>query len=137
MPRKETHQKASHYVSLSTVALLGIGSAANPDVLPFLEVIHWAELPIFALVIVMGSQLGAHLPDWIEPPRSPDHRGFAHSVCVYLAVLLKVTIMWLSITPISESGIGLYARFFVFFIGLGYLSHLHFDAHTHNSISWY
>ncbi len=106
MPRKETHQKASHYVSLSTVALLGVGSATDTYVLPFTEAVHWTELPVLALVIVVGSQLGAHLPDWIEPPHSPDHRGLAHSVFIYLTILLKVTMLWLSIAPVAESGVG-------------------------------
>jgi membrane-bound metal-dependent hydrolase YbcI (DUF457 family) len=71
--------------------------------------------------------VGARLPDWIEPARTPHHRGFWHSKAlgaglVLVACLLAQGSVWGEATPQA-----FFLRVGGLFLAAGYLSHLSLD----------
>lgn len=109
----------------------------GPESIPLLEGISFLELPLYALIVWMASRIGSHLPDLLEPPETPQHRGFFHSVTAYLLVLTKVAWLWVWFVPASTGPIWTYTRIFIVFLGMSYAAHLHLDAHTSDSIPWF
>jgi inner membrane protein len=74
------------------------------------------------LIVYVGFiVLGALLPDIIEPPRSPFHRKFFHSRLFFKLLFLGLIILF--IASLNEN-----KYYWAFFLVLGYLTHLIFDA---------
>lgn len=104
--------------------------------IPLLKGLSVTELPLYALTVWVATRIGSHLPDLIEPPEDPDHRGLFHSVTAYLLTLGKVLWLWIWFVPPTTAPLWTYGRIFVVFLGMSYVTHLHLDAHTPDSIPW-
>ena len=83
------------------------------------------------LLTLVGGYLGSILPDRLEPPVSPNHRGFAHSISggcslVYLTTKISADI---NIHP----RIKWLCRAFM----LGYASHLISDSTTPKGLGFF
>jgi membrane-bound metal-dependent hydrolase YbcI (DUF457 family) len=72
---------------------------------------------------VLGVAAGS-LPDMIEPPTSPQHRGLFHSASVGLGLTYLLKKAAQSTTMSREE------KLVSAILGLGYLSHLFLDAET-------
>lgn len=147
MPATETHVQVGKHLG----GWGGGGAAAyhflTPNSIPLLESFSPVELPLYALTVWAATRIGSHLPDLIEPPEDPGHRGLFHSVTAYLLTLGKVLWLWVGFVPPSSvppspippstGPLWAYGRVFLVFLGISYMAHLHLDAHTSDSIPWF
>jgi membrane-bound metal-dependent hydrolase YbcI (DUF457 family) len=136
MPDASTHETVGTHAGLWGGGGLGAYHYLTPHTAPLLEGISVLELPLVALTVWAATRLGSRLPDLIEPSDDPNHRGFAHSIAAYLLTLGKVAWLWIGVSLGSAGGPWAYARLFLAFAGIAYLSHLHLDAHSPKSIPW-
>ncbi len=90
--------------------LVGVLGSTYSEFFNFLDYTLFVGLTIF----------GAILPDLIEPPKSPNHRRFFHSVLVLL--ILMILLIWLNAG--TQSMFTYLPSGFI----IGYLSHLLLDA---------
>ncbi len=73
-----------------------------------------------------GSYIGSRAPDYIEPPKSPNHRFLFHSIIVGFIVLVVTLYLFF-----KEDAIGCQdMQSFYRGVGVGYTSHLLLDYKT-------
>jgi len=97
------------------------------------RVVNQYYLELTDLVFAAGiveAVLSSALPDMIEPGKSSDHRGGAHSWRALIAVLL-ICGVGLLLMPLS-----LLQYHAAFFLPFGYATHLLTDALTPASLPW-
>ena len=73
---------------------------------------------------VLGSFLGAIIPDVMDYPTNPNHRSFAHSVTANSIIFLKL-ITNMNITEEIDGNFTFFTAF-----GIGYFSHCFIDMQT-------
>ena len=83
----------------------------------------------------VGSSLlggtAAKLPDYLEPPTSPNHRGFFHSKSMGVALTSILQRAAESMT-LSDEG-----KLLTAIVGFSYLSHLALDSKTNKGLPLY
>jgi len=136
MPDSETHDRAGRALHTWMGSATAATHFLTPASVPLLSGLSITELPLYALAVWCGARLGARLPDHIEPPHGPRHRGLAHSIATYLVLVAKVVWLWIGVGMETLETPWTYGRVFLFFLGLSYLTHLHMDAHTPQSLPW-
>jgi len=72
--------------------------------------------------------VGARLPDWIEPARTPHHRGFWHSKALGGALLLLSGLLAGGVVLGRSHPVIFLVRIAALFLGVGYLTHLGLDV---------
>lgn len=136
MPDTETHIKVGRHLGGWGGVMTAAYHFLGPRAIPLLKGLSYWQLPIYALTVWVATRLGSRLPDLIEPPTDPDHRGLFHSFLTYLLTLGKVLWLWLWTVPGASGPVWTFGRIFLAFLGMSYLAHLHLDAQTADSIPW-
>jgi membrane-bound metal-dependent hydrolase YbcI (DUF457 family) len=107
MANRNAHYFGGFIFAIIAIYLLRLEGITNP--------IHINIL--FALI----STISSRGPDILEAPINPNHRGFFHSVIVFLLLFVGL-IYYTKINPPST-----YQEIALLFIGWGYFSHLVLD----------
>ena len=129
MSRRATHVRAGLATTVAGIA--GIAAAAHRGAaLLLLDGATRASVLAGVGMALACGYVGARLPDWIEPARTPHHRGFWHSkalggTLMLLACLLAQGSVWEEATPRA-----FFWRMGSLFLIAGYLSHLGLDLLT-------
>jgi membrane-bound metal-dependent hydrolase YbcI (DUF457 family) len=79
--------------------------------------------PANIMICSLTAALGSAIPDFLEPPTHPNHRGMGHSLAMllYLTAFLHQLRKSSNISPLASSAKGLI---------IGYGSHIAIDATT-------
>ncbi|MFW9995937.1 MAG: metal-dependent hydrolase [Candidatus Odinarchaeota archaeon] len=85
---------------------------------------------VFLMVFILLGVIGSVLPDMLEPPVGPWHRGFFHSWTVFF--LIGVIALSLIATLVIVPRVTL--AYFLLGLVTGYASHLTLDATTPASL---
>jgi len=136
MPNTETHVQVGKHLGGWSGGTVAAFHFLSPGSIPLLKGLSIVDLPLYAFTVWIATRIGSHLPDLIEPPEDPNHRGPFHSVTAYLLTLGKVLWLWIWYVPSSAGPLWTYGRIFIVFLGMSYVAHLHLDAHTRGSIPW-
>ena len=108
--------------------------------LPLIGVVNYFLAPEFNTWSLMLSLLvalpfvlfGSHLPDILEPPKSPKHRKFFHSVFMLFLVFSSCFVISFVLVPRYDNVFIAYPLLGIF---TGYLSHLLLDSTTKAGLS--
>ncbi|MFO8108952.1 MAG: metal-dependent hydrolase [Thermoplasmata archaeon] len=123
--RKNVHIIGALCFGIMGLVLLGsVKRGALPYVgWPLIALLHKPFITIVIMLVM--SFFGGIVPDILDPPYSPKHRRFAHSKAL-LAILL---VLWgiTLIALLNQSSLGLCA---IYYMLLGYISHLALDSLT-------
>jgi len=91
------------------------------------ENIHIGEL----MASILGGVLGGVIPDYLDPPTSPNHRALAHSVSLGGGLIYKIDYIF---KFIDDLDIPCFIKCFLKSFIVGYLSHLVVDSRTTKSL---
>ena len=137
MSRRATHVRAGLATTVAGIA--GIAAAAHQGAaLLLLDGATRASHVLAGVGMALAcGYVGARLPDWIEPARTPHHRGFWHSkalggALMLLACLLAQGSVWEEATPRA-----FLLRASSLFLVVGYLSHLVLDLFSKQGLPRY
>jgi hypothetical protein len=128
MSRRRTHARAGFVGTAAT--LVGIAIAGHQD--PSLPVLAGAT-QLYHFAAGMGLALacgwaGARLPDWIEPARTPHHRGFWHSKALGGALLVLSGLLAGGVILGQSRPVIFLVRIAALFLAVGYITHLGLDV---------
>jgi len=87
--------------------------------------------PLEALLLVSAGALSGRLQDLLEPPTTPSHRGFFHTVLFTTAAGVFIYDRWLQ--PVD---VPLLKKALAVTVLLALVSHLLLDARTAMGIKW-
>lgn len=108
--------------------------------LPLIGVVKYFLAPefntwslILSLLVALPFVLfGSHLPDILEPPKSPSHRKFFHSVFMLFLVFSSCFVISFVLVPRYDNVFIAYPLLGIF---IGYFSHLLLDSTTKAGLS--
>ena len=127
MSKRQTHVRVG--LAGTTMILLGIVALGLKDSsLPVLAGASQAlHLAVGIGIALACGWVGARLPDWIEPARSPHHRGFWHSKTLATALLVVSTLIITGHFLDGARPAVFFVRIAALFMTVGYLTHLALD----------
>jgi len=83
------------------------------------------------LLILLGGYVGSILPDRLEPPVNPNHRGFAHSVAGGSGLV------YLTTKVVTDTDVHSKIKWLCRGFMLGYASHLVSDSTTPKGLGFF